>query len=346
MKHAHVIGALTLLLLPGVPTAQTQTPDSPEVLYERLAPSIVMIGTLNAKRQVIGLGSGVVIGRGQVITNCHVLRKATSVYIISGDATYRATLRYPDPERDLCQLESRDLNLPAVEIGSVTQIRIGQRVYALGNPRGLERTLSDGLVSALRGASDAQNVERIQTTAPIAPGSSGGGLFDAWGRLVGITTSGFRDAGNIAFAVPADWIAELPARAAEQLARFRSSAPGQNRAETASVQTAGKPLNSAELSKVFGVYREMRISAPSGLQKLTFQGDGNVRAEFLSYPRQIGRQELRSSDDHMCLTFFVGNRNFNMVLAYLNDCFKVQQTADRTYQFTTTDGKFTFIGEI
>jgi serine protease Do len=321
MKPDHIIGFVLFLLAACAYNARAQVTEPPEVLYERLAPSVVMVGTFGSKGQLIGLGSGVVIGRGQVITNCHVLRKAASVHIKSGNATYRASLRYPDPERDLCQLEVKDLNLPPVEIGSVSQIRIGQRVY------------------------DTQTIERIQTTAPIAPGSSGGGLFDAGGRLVGITSSVVRDVGSIGFAIPADWIAELPERAAEQLARFRSTTSGQATAGATSAQTPEKWLTSEELGNVFGVSRELRVSAPSGLQKLVFHANGNVSAEFLTYRAQSGSKQLRSSDQ-ICLTFFVGNRNFNAVLPYLNDCFKVQRIADGKYQFTATSGTFSIVGEM
>jgi hypothetical protein len=94
---------------------------------------------------------------------------------------------------------------------------VGAKVYALGNPRGLELTLSDGLVSALRRDRDGE-LKYVQISVPISHGSSGGGLFDTAGRLVGITTAGVDDAQNLNFALPAEWILQLPMRAAGEAA--------------------------------------------------------------------------------------------------------------------------------
>jgi hypothetical protein len=96
-------------------------------------------------------------------------------------------------------------------------------VFAIGNPEGLEVTLSEGLISGLRsmsGALAAQGVDEvIQTTAPISPGSSGGGLFDAEGRLIGITTLYSPFAQNLNIALPADWIAQIHERSQAALAK-------------------------------------------------------------------------------------------------------------------------------
>jgi serine protease Do len=339
MKTTPVTGLLLLFMAAGPNGARAQALETPEALYERLAPSIVMIGTYNAKQQLLGLGSGVVIGKEEVITNCHVLRKATAVFVVSGNAVYKATLRYPDPERDLCQMAVRDLNLPVVEIGSVSRLRIGQRVYALGNPRGLERTLSDGLVSALRGDRDTQTIQRIQTTAPIAPGSSGGGLFDARGRLVGITSSVVRDVGSIGFAIPADWIAELPERAAEQLAKYRNrSIAPHSSADPAELES----LTAKELAALFRTNREIRMSAPSSLNKLVFQANGEVSAEFSNVVRS-GIHHIASSTNRLCLEFVVPARA--RTLPFLNDCFAVALISGRKYRFTSTDRQFVMEGE-
>jgi S1-C subfamily serine protease len=222
MKRAPLTALGCALAAAASAAAAQPAQISPEALYDRLAPSIVMVGRFDGKGKLTGVGSGVVTGPGEVVTNCHVLRKASSVQIKSGNATYEAKLRYPDVSRDLCQLEVKELNAPAVEIASLSEVRVGQKVYALGNPRGLERTFSDGLVSALRTAKDEP---MIQTTAPVSPGSSGGGLFDARGRLIGITTLALREAQNLNFAVPAEWIRELPERGQAALAAYQGQSP-------------------------------------------------------------------------------------------------------------------------
>jgi S1-C subfamily serine protease len=82
-------------------------------------------------------------------------------------------------------------------------------VYAIGTPQGLERTLSQGLVSAMRETSEGTV---IQTSAPISPGSSGGGLFDTQGQLVGITTFQTKTGQNLNFAIPVDWLDTMRTR--------------------------------------------------------------------------------------------------------------------------------------
>lgn len=98
-----------------------------------------------------------------------------------------------------------DIKAPAVKIGAASKLQIGDRVYSIGSPEGLELSLGDGIIAQLR--SSAQYP--IQTTAPISHGSSGGGLFDEKGQLVGITSAGSETGANIGFAVPVEWIREL-----------------------------------------------------------------------------------------------------------------------------------------
>ena len=88
-------------------------------------------------------------------------------------------------------------------------VRTGQKVFAIGAPQGLELTISEGIVSSLR---ETKLGTVIQTTAPISPGSSGGGLFNVSGQLIGITTFQSKTGQNLNFAVPADWIAQMEPR--------------------------------------------------------------------------------------------------------------------------------------
>jgi S1-C subfamily serine protease len=100
-----------------------------------------------------------------------------------------------------------------VRIAPTASVVVGESVYAIGTPRGLELTMSAGLVSSLR-KNTAGQIVLVQTSASVSGGSSGGGLFDDSGALVGLTTLGSvtGDAQNLNFAIPADWIVELPDR--------------------------------------------------------------------------------------------------------------------------------------
>jgi hypothetical protein len=150
-----------------------------------------------------------VIDNGVVITNCHVTKSGSQYQVRLGRDSYSASVAVADEEFDLCRLSVQGVNAPAVVLGSAATLRTGQKVYAIGAPQGLDLTISDGIVSSLRAVSGGTV---IQTTAPISPGSSGGGLFDATGKLVGIMTFQHRYGQNLNFAVPADWIRDMRSR--------------------------------------------------------------------------------------------------------------------------------------
>jgi serine protease Do len=207
-----LLGIATLLCL------QPALALEADQIFEQVSPSVWRVATLDAQGKQIGQGSGVVIAPHTIVTNCHVLAKALKVNVIKESRILPATLDMYDPERDLCQLKVDKLEAPAVARATESQLRIGAKAFAIGNPRGLDLTLSDGLISALR--RDKQNkLELIQTSAPISPGSSGGGLFDNEARLIGLTTSQVVNGQNLNFAIPADWILELPARHAVLVAK-------------------------------------------------------------------------------------------------------------------------------
>jgi hypothetical protein len=138
-------------------------------------------------------------------------------------------------------------------MGPVGSLQIGEPVYAIGAPRGLELTLSNGIVSSLR-PNDGSHL--IQTTAAISPGSSGGGLFDARGNLVGITTLYLTDSQSLNFAVPADWIWELPNRSRLAAEEAATHAANWDRR----VKVAKERLNALEkwLEETYSNYRELR----------------------------------------------------------------------------------------
>ena len=189
-------------------------------LYNEASRSIVQIELVGESFEVISLGSGIIIAPGEIVTNCHVVDgKAPFIWVRHADISlpHEAKVRYRDQKRDLCQIALVSAvsrrnwqTVPAIaDISPVGRVRVGQRVFAIGNPQGLALTLSDGIISALR---EGPSGTWYQTTAPISPGSSGGGLFDDSGWLIGITSSNKPDGQNLNFAVPAAYILELPKR--------------------------------------------------------------------------------------------------------------------------------------
>ena len=184
-------------------------PRSAEDIFNQVSQSVVRINVSNADGARVATGSGVVIGPGSVITNCHVALRGDSLEVKLGGVGYIATVEVSNEDRDLCLLSVSGLTAPAVSLGSVDSVRVGQRVYAVGAPQGLDLTISDGIVSALR---ESQGSKMIQTSAPVSPGSSGGGLFDTSGRMIGVVTFQTKVGQNLNFAVPADWVGEMRTR--------------------------------------------------------------------------------------------------------------------------------------
>lgn len=194
---------------PQVVMAAAPVARSGEDLFADLSRSIARITVFDVGGRAVGIGSGVVIGPSTLITNCHVATAGGTLAVRIGAEALTANVEVADEEYDLCRLSVTGLSAPAVKLGSVETLKTGQKVYAIGAPAGLDLTISDGIVSALR---EVPQGKIIQTTAPISPGSSGGGLFDAYGRLVGIMTFQHRYGQNLNFAIPADWINDMRAR--------------------------------------------------------------------------------------------------------------------------------------
>jgi Trypsin-like peptidase domain len=148
-------------------------------------------------------GSAVAISDSLLLTNCHVLEDRPIVALFRGETTLIATTISADASTDRCVLslaESYRLT-PVPGIREYRDLTVGEQVYTVGAPSGLERTLGNGIISGLR--SDAAQ-HYIQTTAPISPGSSGGGLFDERGNLIGITTLLIEGSQALNFAIAAD----------------------------------------------------------------------------------------------------------------------------------------------
>ena len=157
---------------------------------------IVVVTALDAGGRRTSQGSGVVVGMNEVATNCHVVADATTIAVrqaadTRGRETYRmqATLTARNEERDLCLLFVTEISEPPaatpVPLGSAREVFIGDEVYAVGAPHGLDLSLTRGIVSQLRGDYGKRSAPTIQTDAAISPGSSGGGLFNRAGQLIG-----------------------------------------------------------------------------------------------------------------------------------------------------------------
>ncbi len=198
-------------------------------LFRRVSPSVVYITSLTVRRDFFslkamevpqGTGSGFVWDpNGYIVTNFHVIKDAQGANVTLADhSTWKAKLVGVAPDKDLAVLKidaPMDV-LPAIAVGASSDLEVGQKVFAIGNPFGFDQTLTTGVISGL--GREIQSVTRrpiegvIQTDAAINPGNSGGPLLDSAGRVIGINTAIFSPSGayaGIGFAVPVDVVNRL-----------------------------------------------------------------------------------------------------------------------------------------
>ncbi|MGO8696061.1 MAG: S1C family serine protease [Rectinemataceae bacterium] len=208
--------------LPEYTTDELQNID----VYQRLNEGVVNITTeivainwfYEPVPQEGGSGSGSIIdSRGYVLTNNHVVKDATKIYVnLANGGRYLAKVVGVDPENDLAIIKfdpPKDVRLTVIPFGDSSQLKVGQKVLAIGNPFGLERTLTQGIVSGIgrpvtESSDSGTNVlirDMIQTDASINPGNSGGPLLNSRGEMIGVNTMIYSPSGGsvgIGFAVP------------------------------------------------------------------------------------------------------------------------------------------------
>ncbi|MCI0415543.1 trypsin-like peptidase domain-containing protein [bacterium] len=198
-------------------------------VFEKVAPSVVFITSLARQRDFFSLdvmeipqgsGSGFVWdSKGNVVTNYHVIANADSLSVtLSDGSSFPAKVVGSEPNKDIAvlRIEAPESKLKAVPVGSSDKLIVGQKVLAIGNPFGLDQTLTVGIVSALgrqiRSTTQRTISDVIQTDAAINPGNSGGPLLDSQGRLIGVNTAIVSPSGayaGIGFAVPVNTVKSI-----------------------------------------------------------------------------------------------------------------------------------------
>jgi len=149
----------------------------------------------------VSQASAVAITPDTLITNCHAIRDRPVILVAQEGRFMNAAIFRTDPDTDRCFLRMLEGSVtPVAGIRDYDSLKVGERVYTIGSPRGLQRTLGEGLISGLRAR---KGLKLVQTGAPASPGSSGGGLFDAQGNLVGITSFALGGGEQMNFAIAA-----------------------------------------------------------------------------------------------------------------------------------------------
>lgn len=251
-------------LLMAAAAAATAAAKTPEQIFQQASQSVVVIQAYDGEGNPINQGGGVVTGSEEVMTNCHVTEGAAKIEVNYRGRVFRATRGLANEDRDLCQLKVPQLPAPRVSIHT-GPLRVGQRVYAIGAPEGLELTLTEGLISSLR---DFDGSQYIQTSAAISQGSSGGGLFDSEGRLIGITAFFIAEGQNLNFALPAAWIVEL-----EGGGRPASRAAGAEAAEARWIRRVQESRAGRDWSRLLTVTQQWVRAMPRSARAWQELGD-------------------------------------------------------------------------
>ena len=214
MPKTRIALALALVLAALVPVS-ARAMDA-QAVFAKAKDSVVVVVGMNAYNKPEKFGSGFIVGDGRlVVTNYHVVDGVSGIKIKTGDGTILDVdeIRAVDRTHDLALLEIPTRG-PALEL-AMEHPAVGQEVVAIGNPVGLERTLSTGVVSGLRKFDPFDRGTRIQVyqiTAPISRGSSGGPVLDDQGRVLGVSTFLMDGGQNLNFAIPAMRVGRLMGR--------------------------------------------------------------------------------------------------------------------------------------
>ena len=213
-----------------VPRGELTTDEQKTIaLFKATSPSVVFISSIEVRRGLFslnvyemprGTGSGFIWdNEGRIVTNFHVIEDASRVEVtLSDSTTWKAILVGVAPDKDLAvlQISAPASRMQPIPIGESESLLVGQKVFAIGNPFGLDHTLTAGIVSALgreiKAVTGRTIQDVIQTDAAINPGNSGGPLLDSSGRLIGVNTAIYSPTGSsagIGFAVPVETVNQV-----------------------------------------------------------------------------------------------------------------------------------------
>ena len=280
-----------------------------EAVAQKALPSVVNINVYTASQsQAQGfmrssstqeyaqssLGSGVILSDdGYILTNYHVIEGADKLQVVASGGEYEAKVVGTDPSSDLAVIKIEASGLPAVEIGSSSDLVTGEWVMAVGSPFGLEQSVSTGIVSAVSRSSsslyssesEAIYTNMIQTDAAINPGNSGGALVDKNGKLIGINTliaSTSGSSSGVGFAIPVDYAMKI----AEQIIAGQTPSHAQLGVSLTTVNSSVAARYNLPVSE--GAY-VTRVTSSSGASKA-----GIAEGDIIT---KVGDSKVTSASD-------------------------------------------------
>lgn len=280
-----------------------------EAVAQKALPSVVNINVYTASQSQaqgfmrssstqeytqLSLGSGVILSDdGYILTNYHVIEGADKLQVVASGGEYEAKVVGTDPSSDLAVIKIEASGLPAVEIGSSSDLVTGEWVMAVGSPFGLEQSVSTGIVSAVSRSSsslyssesEAIYTNMIQTDAAINPGNSGGALVDKNGKLIGINTliaSTSGSSSGVGFAIPVDYAMKI----AEQIIAGQTPSHAQLGVSLTTVNSSVAARYNLPVSE--GAY-VTRVTSSSGASKA-----GIAEGDIIT---KVGDSKVTSASD-------------------------------------------------
>ena len=227
---------MALILTTGLKAQDVKT------IYNKSKSSIVLIVTYDSNQTPLALGSGFYFEKNLIATNYHVIKGSNKIVIKNLGTQAKsenARVKSYSEELDVAILEVGTMNSTSLQLNTVTP-EIGDNILAIGNPKGLEGTISTGIVSGIRELSETYNL--IQITSPISPGSSGGPVLDSNGKVIGISTFTLHDSQNLNFAIPSNAINDIKSKTTKwepQIANVSSTTKNQNSVSLAFFEKSG-----------------------------------------------------------------------------------------------------------
>jgi len=200
--------------------------QTPQQIAKNAFRATVLLVMEDAAGEPLSIGSGFFVGDGQIATNLHVVEGAASGYAKLVGKEMKLNIEgwtALDKERDLIILKVPTFGPEVISLGNSDLVEVGETVYAVGNPRGLEGTFSDGIISSIR-LLDGDKL--IQITAPISPGSSGGPVLNQKGEAIGVSVLSIRDGQNLNFAIPSNYLKDLLAKVGSAKPLFQAPTMG------------------------------------------------------------------------------------------------------------------------
>jgi tetratricopeptide (TPR) repeat protein len=290
---AHIIFLFLILVFACCPAISAQ--DFLPELVRRIKPSAVAIETFDAKGATLSRGSGFFISKDKIITNRHVIEKSSRVeiHLIDGKKfTARGVLAI-DGEGDLALLQVDVPPASAVPLPLVqTAPQEGESIVVIGNPFGLEGSVSNGIVSAVREIPGYGKI--IQITAPISPGSSGSPVVNMRGQVIGVATLQAAEGQSLNFAVPSERIAQLKIGELKTFSSLNSESQKNKRAAAQSLYSQGLGILSRDEYARAAVYFEKAVEIDPGYAESWYQagfcyGMLGRHADALKASRQAAR---------------------------------------------------------